>query len=203
MDKISGYLAFHRNTLLLVATKILNTNELVLFLYLLSQMDFDPKHPKYGTFEYFPEEIGRDIFHKSKETINTWFSKLESVGMVYMADDLRSLWSIHNPARYVINSPGIHGEANQYQKEEKGDINAMYRNIRKPSENIEPVPEQTTKYVENIRETKHNLLERIPSIGIGSYKGGISYLNNSLDTANPTMAEDDKQWINGQLRYQV
>lgn len=197
MTKLNGYLALHRNTFYLLEHKTLNNNELLLWQYFISQMDFDPKHDKYGTFEYFPDEIGRDIFHKGKKTIETWFKRLERLRLVYLADSKRSLWGIPNPARYVINSPQIHGEANQYEKKEKNSYGKMLENIGIATEKIEEYGNKFPDFTENNQIKRSPLLKNSPSIAKGSYKGDLlSYPYGVVGGEyNGSLSLDDQGWI--------
>lgn len=157
-------------------------------------MDFDPKHPNYGSFEYFKDEIGREVFHKGGETIDTWFKTLRKHNLVYLVDEKRSLWGIHNPARHVINSPMIHGEANKYQKAEKENCDQMLENIGYQKENI-------VEFVENIRSKGDALLKTTQSIAKGSYKGNkVSVIKKEDETLSYEgfLSPSDQYWIMSQ-----
>lgn len=157
-------------------------------------MDFDPKHKNYGSFEYYADEIGKGVFHKGGETINTWFKTLKQRGLIYCVDDRRSLWGVHNPARYIINSPQIRGEANKFQKIEGDNADLMLENIGYQKENI-------VEFVENIRSKGDVLLKDKQSIAKGSYKDNkVSLASNDNNTLQYEgyLSIDDQYWIMNQ-----
>lgn len=205
MVNYNGYLAIHRNAFYLLKKKILKVKEFTLWQYLITQMDFDPKHLKYGTFEYFPEEIGEEVFHTGRETVESWYKKLKTLGLIHLVDEARHLWAIHNPARYVVNSALIHGEANKYQKQEVNNPLQMLENIGTNTEKIEESTDKFTNIVEKNRQDEPTLLKRSPSIAKGSYKNDLVSSPYGVvgGEYSGSLSLDDQGWILSQRFREV
>lgn len=127
--KSNGYRAVHRNRWLLLREEVLNLREFILLEFLIDNMDFDPNHgEKYGTYEFFPEEI-TIIFNKTSETINEWHKGLLKKGIVGVHDLKRGLYKIAKPERYLTNA-NFKGNAHKYAKEETNcQLEKLLQNI--------------------------------------------------------------------------
>lgn len=114
--KLNGYRATHRNRWNLIRSKILTSQEFLLFEYYLDIMDFDPNHGNsFGSFEVFPNEIA-PVFNKGTDTIKAWHKELLLKGFIQAFDDKRSLFKIKSPHRYITQWGG---KAHKFAKDEK------------------------------------------------------------------------------------
>lgn len=114
--KRNGYRPSHRNRFLLL--EIISLQAFILLEYYLDQMDFDPRHQAYGTFEVNFSEL-KSFFHcKSETTIRSWHKKLIEHGFIIKSEK-KGYYVVPKPERYICATRLGSGKADQYAEQEK------------------------------------------------------------------------------------
>lgn len=127
----NGYRPSHRNKWLLLQHKVLTKEELLLFEYYLDQMDFDIRHTQFGTFQIDFAELSK-LFgysvNKSNTSIRPKHNKLLKLGFIHSTTD-KSVFSIHNPERYIAQTNKWQGKAEDFRRSEMNQsIETVVRN---------------------------------------------------------------------------
>lgn len=114
--KRNGYRPSHRNRFLLL--EIISLQAFILLEYYLDQMDFDPRHKMYGTFEVCFSDLC-EVFHCGSETtIRNWHKLLIKQGLI-ICTERKNVFAISRPERYICATRLGSGKADQYAEQEK------------------------------------------------------------------------------------
>ena len=163
----NGFRASHRNRWLLLEHRILDGRELLLWEFLIDQMDFDARHPKVGMFEFYPDEVAEIFAKKSSKTMDDWFRGLVEKGFVGLVDKTRSLYEIAAPTRYSADTR-IGGKAASYVKEEMNyNLEELFTSWRVnfPKEEKNPQKDRSRSYTNNNGDSRSLGSSKGKSIG--------------------------------------
>ena len=211
--KTNGYRPVHRNRWLLLQSRILNKDELLLLEYYIDQMDFDRRHECYGTFqvdiEYLTRLFGYKV-NKSNNSIRKRHNKLIKLGFIFPTRQ-KNVFGIFNPERYIAQTNKWQGKANEFREKE---MNQSLENI------IQYIATNVQQFETSFQPTEKsddNLLKFNPPRTLGSSKvesNGIKQKIESLaeEVTRPvktlleykkiydqggytTLTPDDMQWL--------
>ena len=170
--KLNGYRPSHRNKWKFLKERVLTMQELLLYEYILDQFDFDTSHEKFGTFEFYLDDVA-PVFDKQPNSVRSWLNGLLTKGFIEKTNR-KYLYQLVCPLKYI--GPGFQkGEAAQFAKLDKDQsIEQILQNMGIKFQSIE-------KKVQRIEKKEDSNLKEDAPRAIGSFKVDSKFSYNNVN----------------------